>query len=392
MRKISARTHGIDFRLVARVTTLEKLSGEWRPELNFLIDAWGPTEVAKLHQLRAAGLTNIIRLSRPLKVEEGDGPTVVLQEDGLKEGDVVAVADHMNHVHVLYRPTDQHHTVFLTNRCNSYCLMCSQPPTRADDSWLIDEALQVAVHIPDVPAVLGFSGGEPLLLGERLREVLDAYTQLPGSTRYELLTNGRLLANPIVAESVLKGLGNRVTWMVPLYGHADFLHDFVVQSAGAFEQTLAGLLTLRRFEQSIQLRVVLIRPVLECLPELCEFISRNLPFVREVALMACEPIGFALANPELTNLDLRDWSGELSKGVRALQRGSIPVILMNAPLCTIPENLWPHAHKSISDWKRTFVKECDSCAVRQDCSGLFSWHQPGKQAIKIKKIEGIINV
>lgn len=371
---------------------MEKLSREWRSELNFLISANGPNEVATLNQLRAGGLTNIIRLSLPSKSEDIDGPTVVLQDNSLKEGDVVAVADHMSHVHVLYRPTDQHHTVFLTNRCNSYCLMCSQPPTRTDDSWLIDEALQVAAHIPDTPKVLGFSGGEPLLLGQRLREILDAYTQLPGGTRYELLSNGRLLANPTVAESVLKGLGSRVTWMVPLYGHADFLHDFVVQSAGAFEETLAGLLTLRRFEQSIQLRIVLIRPVLECLPELCEFISRNLPFVREVALMACEPIGFALANPELTDLDLRDWSGELSKGIRALQRGNIPAILMNAPLCAIPETLWPYAHKSISDWKRKFVEECASCAVRDDCSGLFSWHQPGKQAMKIKKIEGIINV
>lgn len=392
MRKIRARTHGIEFRLVARVTTLAKLSGEWRPELNFLIGACDPNEVATLHQLRAAGLTNIIRLSRALGIEEIDGPTVILQSEDLKEGDIVAVADHMNHAHVLYRLADQHHTVFLTNRCNSYCLMCSQPPTPTDDSWLIDEALQVAAHMCDAPAVLGFSGGEPLLLGDRLREILDAYIQLPGDTRYELLSNGRLLANPMVAESVLKGLGTRVTWMVPLYGHADFLHDFVVQSTGAFEQTLAGLLTLRRFEQSIQLRIVLIRPVLECLPELCEFISRNLPFVREVALIACEPIGFALANPELTDLDLRDWSGELGKGFRALQRGNIPAILMNTPLCTIPENLWPHAHKSISDWKRTFVEECSDCAVRDDCSGLFSWHQPGKQAIKINRIEGIINV
>lgn len=392
MRKIRARTHGIEFRLVARVTTLEKLSGEWRPELNFLIRACDPHEVAKLNQLRTAGLTNLIQLSRHLKIEEIDGPTVVFQDDGLKEGDVVAIADHMNHAHVLYRPTDQHHTVFLTNQCNSYCLMCSQPPTRTDDSWLIDEALKVAAHIPDVPEVLGFSGGEPLLLGDRLREILDAYTQLPGSTRYEVLSNGRLLANPILAARVLKGLGSRVTWMVPLYGHADFLHDFVVQSAGAFEETLAGLLTLRRFEQSIQLRIVLIRPVLECLPELCEFISRNLPFVREVALMACEPIGFALANPEVTDLDLRDWTGELGKGFKALQRGNIPAILMNAPLCVIPENLWPYAHKSISDWKRKFVEECASCIVRDDCSGLFSWHQPGKQAMKIEKIEGIINV
>ena len=36
----------------------------------------------------------------------------------------------------------------------------------------------------------------------------------------------------------------RCTWMVPLYGHADFLHDYIVQSPGAFDETIDGLLTL----------------------------------------------------------------------------------------------------------------------------------------------------
>ncbi|MEW8333806.1 MAG: hypothetical protein AB2692_22940, partial [Candidatus Thiodiazotropha sp.] len=87
--------------------------------------------------------------------------------------------------------------------------------------------------------------------------------------------------------------------MVSLYGHADFLHDFVVQANGAFNETLNGLLNLKARGQSIQLRIVLIRPVLNLLPALCDFIGNNLPFVTEVALMGCEPTGFALANAEL---------------------------------------------------------------------------------------------
>lgn len=394
MRKVKARTHGVSLRSVARVITLENLSREWRPELHFLVRAFDANASATIEQLRKAGLTNVIWLTRdaqPMQLQPS-APTVVLESDDLMEGDVVAVADHMNHAHVLYRICDQHHTVFLTNRCNSYCLMCSQPPTRNDDSWLIDEALQVAAHLPDAPEVIGFSGGEPLLLGENLRVILDSYIQLRGSTGYDLLTNGRLLANSLFAENLLNGLGTRVTWMVPLYGHADFLHDFVVQSPGAFEETLAGLLNLRRYGQAIQLRIVLIRPVLENLQALCEFIGRNLPFVREVAIMACEPIGFALANPELTDIDLRLWGDELSKGFRALQRARVPAILMNAPLCALPKDLWPYAHKSISDWKRTFAEECASCVVKHDCAGLFSWRRNEQHAMKIKKIEGIINV
>ena len=180
--------------------------------------------------------------------------------------------------------------------------------------------------------------------------------------------------------------------MVPLYGHADFLHDFVVQSYGAFEETLAGLLHLHAQQQSIQLRTVLIRPVLENLPAFCEFIGKNLPFVREVALMACEPIGFALANRELSDIDLRDWQAELAAGIKVLERAKIKVILMNAPLCALSPELWTYAHKSISDWKRVFAPECAECSVKADCAGLFSWHSQREQAMTINRIEGVTNV
>ena len=393
MRKVRVQTRGVGNRTVARVVSLENLSAQWKPELRFLVLASNAQLIAKVVQLRSAGLTNLIMLlADPQDAGAWQTEVVVETAGSLSDGDVVAVADHMNHAHVLFRSTDQHHTVFLTNRCNSYCLMCSQPPTNHDDAWLIDEALQVANHIASPPHSIGFSGGEPLLLGGHLRRVLDEFIHHHSSTRYDVLSNGRLLADPLYAERLLKGLNERVTWMVPLYGHADFLHDFVVQSPGAFEETLSGLLNLRRFGQAIQLRVVLVKPVLENLTALCEFIGRNLPFVREVALMACEPIGFALANPELTDIDLRDWSTELSHGFRILKRAGVPAILMNAPLCALPQSLWPYAHKSISDWKRTFADDCATCMVKAECAGLFSWHRQGKHAMKIQKIEGIINV
>lgn len=392
MRKVTVKTRGVLYRSVMRVVALEHLIEQWKPELDFLVRVSDNEALNTLEQLSQAGLNNLVPLL-PASLAASDWPTIVVETgEQLHEGDVVAVADHINHAHVLYRVTDQHHTVFLTNRCNSYCLMCSQPPTRHDDSWLIQEALQVSAHLPHAPGVLGFSGGEPLLLDDDLRIILDTYIAAHPDTRYELLSNGRLLADSQFAERLLKGLGQQVTWMVPLYGHADFLHDFVVQSPGAFEQTLSGLLNLRRFKQSIQLRIVLIRPVLENLPSLCEFIGRNLPFVREVALMACEPTGFALAHPELTDVDLREWSTELNQGVRTLQRAGVPAILMNTPLCALAENLWPLAHKSISDWKRSFAPQCTTCAVKDDCSGLFSWHRPDRHSMKIQTIEGILNV
>ena len=309
-----------------------------------------------------------------------------IESNELQCGDVISPHKNGESAVVLYRESDVHHSLFLTNRCNSYCLMCSQPPTPQDDSWLIAEAIDVISHIRNSPECIGLTGGEPLLLGKDLRRILDALFEQHPQTFVDVLTNARLLSRNQVQQELLTGLGGKVSWLVPLYGHADFLHDFIVQSVGAFEETVAGLLALQESKQAIQLRIVLIEPVLQVLPELCAFIGRNLPFVREVALMACEPTGFALANRNHCEVDLTEWKSTLEEGTQALQRHRVPCILMNAPLCALPRSLWPFAQRSISDWKNVYASECDGCGVRGKCSGLFAWHDRGWKPSRLMPI------
>ncbi|MBK1686323.1 His-Xaa-Ser system radical SAM maturase HxsC [Rubrivivax gelatinosus] len=304
------------------------------------------------------------------------------------EGDVVRRDARSSRVEVLYRESDRHHALLLTNRCNNHCLMCSQPPTSQDDGWLVDQAFEVLSQIRSAPASLGLTGGEPLLLGLPLRALLQAIGERFPSTSIEVLSNGRALCDAAFASALLDGLPSRVSWLVPLYGPADFVHDFVVQAPGAFDETVAGLLALRAHRQPVQLRIVLIRPVLDVLVELCRFIGRNLPFVREVALMACEPIGFALANRALCELDLAAEHSTLLAATRELERFRIPFVLMNTPLCTLPQRLWPSASRSISDWKQQYVAECERCTVSERCCGLFAWHSTGWRPGAIRPIEG----
>jgi len=355
---------------VWRVVDIDSLASHWQPDIRFLTLATTMQQRQSVAQYRAAGLANVDWID----------------SDKLEVGDVVAVNAERSEVEVLYRESDMHHSLQLTNRCNSNCLMCSQPPTAQDDEWMIHESLEAIRHLAVSPQVLGLSGGEPLLLGPHLRTVLDAIGNKHPETRIEVLTNGRLLANMDQARPLLENLATRVTWLVPLYGHADFIHDFVVQAPGAFEQTLGGLLNLQSYRQPVQLRIVLIRPVLEVLPALCTFIGRNLPFVKEVALMACEPIGFALANRELCEVDLLDWQDTLQLAARQLSRHSVPFLFMNAPLCALSENLHAFAHRSISDWKNVYAPICESCQVKASCSGFFAWHERGWRPAKIIQI------
>ena len=384
MREVTATNKLFKDRTVLRVIGLSDIAAEWTPELHLLVRVCTKTELSTLHQLAEAGISNTAALTCDVGLyQESIFPSILEKEASLQHGDVIAVMPQHNAIQVLIRESDMHHTVFLTNRCNSNCLMCSQPPTSHDDSWLIDEAVAVATHMRVSPRTIGFTGGEPLLLGAELRRVLDTFSRFHPGVQIDVLTNGRLLADADLAHGLLAGMAHPVTWMVPLYGHADFLHDFVVQAPGAFDQTIGGLLALRSFGQQIQLRIVLIEPVLRILPYLCAFIGRNLPFVKEVALMGCEPTGFALANQDICKVDVHEWQESLLDAVNCLRRARIPVVLMNLPLCAIDPKLWPFAHQSISDWKRTFDPECDGCAVKENCSGLFASHRKGWHPAKI---------
>jgi His-Xaa-Ser system radical SAM maturase HxsC len=387
MRRVRASLLGISRRTVARVVSMGALVSEWRPELSWLVKATSQDDVGSLQRLRAGGLNGVCAfVERNELADEAEGPIVVAPLASVEANDVVAMTPGRGELHVLYRESDAHHTVFLTNRCNSRCVMCSQPPTNHDDSWLVEEAKQLARHVGRAPALVGFTGGEPLLLGVGLRDVIQTFHAHLPETRFEILTNGRRLSDRALAEHLLGGLPKRVCWMVPLYGHADFLHDHVVQCEGAFDETIGGLLNLQASGQAIQLRVVLIEPVLEALTDLCIFVAKNMPFVREVALMGCEPVGFALANRSICETDIRQWAPTLSRAVHILQRGGLPVMLMNLPLCALPEDLWPLAQRSISDWKQVYAPECAKCSVRADCCGLFAWHKRGWRPTTLQPI------
>src|SRR5207247_76994 len=60
----------------------------------------------------------------------------------LEDRDVVAL-EPSGFVKILYRKSSPHNAIFATDRCNSLCLMCSQPPKDVDDSERIHEHLRL---------------------------------------------------------------------------------------------------------------------------------------------------------------------------------------------------------------------------------------------------------
>lgn len=290
----------------------------------------------------------------------------------LDHGDVVTLDWKRRTIEVLYRRNSVHNSFLVTERCNHLCLMCSQPPRDIDDSWLIDEILAAIPLIDPATRELGFTGGEPTLLGDRfLTVLLTARNYLP-RTSLHILTNGRKFAD---AGFAARYAGIRHPDMmagIPIYSDLSTIHDYVVQADGAFDETIRGILNLKKLRQRVEVRVVVHKQTYGRLPQLAEFIARNLTMVDHVALMGLEITGFTRANlPELW-IDPWDYREDLYRAVMTLADHRMTVSVYNHQLCVIDRRLWPFARRSISDWKNEYIPECEGCNLRDACGGFFS--------------------
>lgn len=303
-----------------------------------------------------------------------DSKAVLLTSDYdyLADGDVLRIVPERESVRVLYRRGSHYNWFLTTERCNHYCLMCSQPPKLADDSWIVQEILDVLPLMDPGTAEIGLSGGEPTLLGDDFIRILRACKSWLPNTAVHVLSNGRRFTDESFANAYASVEHPDLMVGIPLYSDISTIHDYVVQAEGAYDETIRGILNLKRLGQRVEVRVVIHKQTYERLPRLAEFLARNLLFVDHVALMGLEITGFTRANMDDVWIDPYDYRGELLAATRTLIRNGMNVSIYNHQLCLLPSELWPYARKSISDWKNEYMPECEGCTKRDQCGGFFS--------------------
>jgi len=289
--------------------------------------------------------------------------------DYLRDGDVIRISPE-GRVSVLFRHNATFNAFLLTERCNSFCVMCSQPPRDLDDAYRVDDLLR-AIPMIDGAREICLSGGEPTLLGDRFFVLVNALKAYLPNTSVHVLSNGRLFKSLDLAYRLAGCRHPDLMVGVPLYSDISSIHDFVVQADGAYDETIQGILNLKRCSVRVELRVVIHKHTYERLPQLARFISRNLQFVDQVALMGLEATGFAKTNFDDLWVEPVDYSSQLMEAVTEFNRSAVRVKVYNHQLCTLHPSVRPFAVQSISDWKREYLDVCSQCDVRGQCGGLF---------------------
>jgi His-Xaa-Ser system radical SAM maturase HxsC len=308
---------------------------------------------------------------------EADCPDTDLFEkppefDYLDEGDIVSLDPRTGSIRCLFRARSKNNTILLTEQCNHYCLMCSQPPKKPDDSWLLREAFDLVRLMPANTTDILYSGGEPTLYGDEFIDLLHHTRRSLPQAAVAVLSNGRAFKDCEYAKKYAAVRHSRLQIGIPIYSDDPVRHDYVVQSKGAFDEAVQGILNLKKLGQRVEVRVVIHKQTIDRLVKTCEFIARNLLFVDHVALMGLEITGFTRANLDILWIDPYEYRDELSAAVTLLNSYGMNCSVYNHQICTVNSDVLPNYRKSISDWKNEYLEACAQCNQLHNCGGLFS--------------------
>ncbi|MGX9432602.1 radical SAM protein [Bradyrhizobium sp. LeoA1S1] len=164
----------------------------------------------------------------------------------LADGDIIGIRHASKRFRTLFRRNSKHNSFLVTERCNNYCLMCSQPPKDVDDGWILDEIRESVPLVDPATRSLTFTGGEPLTDWRGFIIVLANCRDLLPRTALQVLTNGRAFSHSEIVDEWSSVRHPNLIAAIPVYSAVDHVHDHVVQAKGAFDETILGILKIER--------------------------------------------------------------------------------------------------------------------------------------------------
>lgn len=361
MKQINGTSLNIEADILGRITLKGK--GLFSRKDEILVRA----DIARVPSGYAAIITNT-------RIQNSSKPCVcnVQSLDEFNEGDVVLINKN-GEIVFLYEIKSLHNAIFATERCNHRCIMCPQPPV-VEEEDKTPFNLKLISLIDKHAKEIGITGGEPTLIGDKLFDLIKQIQKYQPKAGIGLLTNGVKFADKSYAMKLAMCKHHDLQVDIPIFSDIADIHNHIV-GAKTFYKTVRGLYNLALFHTRIGLRIVIHRQNYNRLPQLADYIYHNFPFVCQVAFLQMETTGNADTNVDELWIDPYDYNEELKQAILLLANRGIRPCIYNAQLCVLPHEIREFAVNSISDWKDTYLPECEGCKLRQQCGGLFASNQ-----------------
>ena len=276
-------------------------------------------------------------------------------------------------IRILYRSDSEDNVIFVTNLCNSNCIMCpdSDIVRKKGENVSINELIEYVNYIPKNCKHITITGGEPGMLKKELVMLINECKEKLPNTDFLLLTNGRVLSDDLYRKDILDALPYHTRFGIPLYSSNKEIHDNITRGKDSFLQTTKAIKKLLDENIEVEIRTVILKKNYKELPKLAEYISKNFPKIEMVNFMALEVLGNCLKNKNEVWIDFEEISEDLLKASTILIKNGIKVQLYNFPLCKIDSKLVSLSSNSITDYKVRYKKECENCKAKSECGGFF---------------------
>lgn len=292
-------------------------------------------------------------------------------KENVVDGDILIFHQKSKKISTYLTNFSNENTILVTERCNSKCIFCCQPPKTKNDEYLFEEAYKAIINF-ETNKFIGISGGEPTYNKEVFYSFLNKLNSNKNNNSLHILTNGKSFEDYEFTKKICKESLRNVVWAIPLYGFNSKIHDMIVRSENSFDKTTKGIINLLEFGQNIEIRIIPNKLNIKYLENIIEYIFSTFKIVNNISIMNIEPIGYARKNYEELYLEIKEQNIFLEKAIYKARLYNLKIFLYNYPLCLLSKEIRDYSIKSISDWKNYYLEDCNFCNRKNDCCGFFT--------------------
>ena len=275
--------------------------------------------------------------------------------------------------------------VMLNYTCNARCMFCSQGNfDKARLASFEQTAKSIYIAWQEGYRRIGFTGGDPLVSPDIITAI--SLAKKIGFPFIRVQTNGIRLGD----RDFCKRLAAAGLTLCKLSFASDIPeeHDRLMGHAGAFEQSVAGLKTLRALKVRISVNILITKYTYHRIADIIRsFLAMG---VRNFIIVYPLYVGAMFRNSSELGIPLEDCTGPFAEASRLMEEIGLgnEILFLNVPACflkgreSLSIGLNPFnttvadpdgRHTNLDDTSaadRQKVPGCDKCRLKDKCSGL----------------------